>query len=50
MLEKLAQEYLSLCERDFCCGDPSVGIGPCPFYEYPDVDVNGGCQLEMKEE
>ena len=34
---ELASEYLSICDND-CAGDMSVGIPPCPFFDFPDVD------------
>jgi len=32
MLEKLAKEYLEICQNE-CVGDRSVGIPDCPFYK-----------------
>lgn len=44
-MKELAEEYLDLCQCE-CDGDMSVGISPCKFYEFPDIDVVGGCKLK----
>lgn len=48
-VEQLAIAYLKLCDND-CVGDSSVGIAPCIFWEWLDVDENdnlveNGCKL-----
>lgn len=48
---EIATEYLSICDEHDCTGDQSVGIQPCPFYKWPDVDDSGaplpsGCKLK----
>ena len=48
--EKLAEEYLDICDHD-CRGDQTVGIPACQFYEWPDMDGSGnplpaGCKLK----
>lgn len=47
--EEVAVQYLEICD-EMCAGDRSVGIQPCPFYDFPDVDDDGehpgGCRLE----
>lgn len=48
-VEQLAAAYLELCDHD-CAGDSSVGLAPCIFWEWPDVDENdnpvaNGCKL-----
>lgn len=48
-LDEVANEYLEICDRA-CGGDSSVGIPPCPFFDFPDVDEDrphpGVCKLE----
>lgn len=39
-LERVAKEFLVICGND-CVGDPSVGIPPCPFFRFKDVEDNG---------
>ena len=39
-LERVAKEFLVICGND-CVGDPSVGIPPCPFFQFKDVEDNG---------
>ena len=41
--ERLREEYLNICDDD-CGGDPSVGIQPCPLFEYED-----GCLLKSEK-
>ena len=40
MLERVAREYLEICGYE-CVGDASVGIPPCPFFQFKDVEDNG---------
>lgn len=49
LLSKLCAEYQEICQNE-CEGDGSVGIPPCPFYDFPDVSedgfaIPGGCKL-----
>lgn len=48
----MAEHLLDICSEDptGCHGDSSVGIAPCQFYDYPDIDDAGnynpgGCQI-----
>ena len=50
ILKRLEKEYLEICDED-CAGDPSVGIQPCEFFQFEDMDDSGqkiesGCMLK----
>lgn len=42
---KVMEEYLNICGED-CVGDRSVGVPSCPLYEFPDIGIEGGCQIK----
>ena len=43
-LDKLMTEYMNICDKD-CAGDSSTGVPPCPFFDFPDINIVGGCKL-----
>ena len=48
---KRAAEFAEYCGYDDCAGDESVGIFPCPLWDFSDIDENGneiesGCVLK----
>lgn len=51
---KVLNFALDCCGEEDCAGDDSVGIPPCPMWQFGDVDesgnvVRGGCMLEAWE-
>lgn len=43
-IEQIAKDYREICCEE-CIGDKDVGVPCCPYYEFPDVGIKGGCQL-----